>query len=331
MYLGPDISKHNGNVNVKQVRDAGYKRIIIRAGYGKNNIDEKFVTNAQACVNLSEPSGIYWFSYGYNEAMAENEGTFAVAAAKKYWSKCPIAFDLEYDTVNYARKNGVNITKDLASKMAIAFLKVVVAAGFIPVLYTNKDYINNYFDVDAIEKGIGTKLYIWYARYNQTISNSEKALADIWQKTSSARIPGISGNVDLNEFYTEFADATVTTTTKKPNINILNFQIAANKDGYKDAAGQKLKEDGFDGPKTQFVRKNVNLKAKLTVLGYKAGSKGALVTWWKTRLSEMGFVTDKDGSFGKDTRKRTIEMQKKYNLSADGVAGYNTIQTAFYN
>lgn len=44
---GPDISKHNGNVNIKKVRDAGYKPIGIRAGYGKNNVDEKYVSNAQ--------------------------------------------------------------------------------------------------------------------------------------------------------------------------------------------------------------------------------------------------------------------------------------------
>ena len=33
LYQGPDISKHNGNVDIKRVRDAGYKRIGIRAGY----------------------------------------------------------------------------------------------------------------------------------------------------------------------------------------------------------------------------------------------------------------------------------------------------------
>ena len=35
LYEGPDISKHNGNVDIKRVRDAGCKRIGIRAGYGK--------------------------------------------------------------------------------------------------------------------------------------------------------------------------------------------------------------------------------------------------------------------------------------------------------
>ena len=53
LYKGPDISKHNGNVNIKRVRDAGYKRIGIRAGYGKNNVDEKYVSNALASFNLA--------------------------------------------------------------------------------------------------------------------------------------------------------------------------------------------------------------------------------------------------------------------------------------
>ena len=60
---GPDISKHNGIVNIKKVRDAGYKRIGIRAGYGKNNVDQMYVRNALACFNLGVEAVIYWFSY----------------------------------------------------------------------------------------------------------------------------------------------------------------------------------------------------------------------------------------------------------------------------
>ena len=41
------------------------------------------------------------------------------------WKKCPIAFDFEYDSINYARKNGVNAAKRLVTDMAIAFLKAV--------------------------------------------------------------------------------------------------------------------------------------------------------------------------------------------------------------
>ena len=73
LYEGPDISKHNGTVNVKKVRDAGYQRIGIRVGYGKNNIDQKFVSNALACFNLGVSVILYWFSYAYTVAMAQAE------------------------------------------------------------------------------------------------------------------------------------------------------------------------------------------------------------------------------------------------------------------
>ena len=150
LYKGPDISKHNGNVNIKKVRDAGYKRIGIRAGYGKNNVDEKYVSNALACVNLGVLAIIYWFSYAFSELMARNEGDYCCDQVEKYWEKCPVAYDCEYDTVRYARTKGVNITKELATNMAIAFLSRVKERGHVPVIYTNRDYLKNYFDMDKI-------------------------------------------------------------------------------------------------------------------------------------------------------------------------------------
>ena len=143
---GPDLSAHQGQVDVKSIRDAGCRCIGLRAGYGKNNVDERYVVNAQACCNLDVDVLLYWFSYAYTVSMAAAEAGYAVAQAKKYWKKCPIAFDFEYDSINYARKNGVNAAKRLVTDMAIAFLKAVKDAGYIPVIYTNKDYLKNYFN-----------------------------------------------------------------------------------------------------------------------------------------------------------------------------------------
>ena len=241
---GPDISKHNGNVNIKKVRDAGYKPIGIRAGYGKNNVDEKYVSNALACFNLAVQVLLYWFSYAYTVAMAVAEAEFCITQAKKYWSKCPIAFDFEYDSVNYARKRGVNVTKQLATDMAIAFLQKVKAAGYLPVIYTNKDYLNKYFDMNRIVKALG-KVYVWYARYTSSLSAAEIDLADIWQYTSSGSVPGISGKCDINIFYTDFEMVSVQAQREETcNINIQDFQKAANADGYRDEQGRKLAEDG---------------------------------------------------------------------------------------
>lgn len=327
MFLGIDVSVHNGFVNVKQVQEAGYQYMIIRAGYGKNNIDQRFESNAKACVNLSMPMGIYWFSYAYSVEMARNEAQYAIQAVKKYKNSCPIAYDFEYDSVRYARTKGVEITKSLSTQMAKVFLEEVKNAGFIPVLYTNNDYAKNYFNMNEFSCDI------WYARYKSTLTMEEKELASIWQKSSTGKVDGIKGNVDINEFYTAFEsdiEETEVQPEKAININILNFQKAANIDGYKDQDNKKLVEDGIDGIKTKYVRKNVLLKAKTIDTNYAVGSTGELVTWWQTRLNEMGYSTKIDGQFGKDTRRRTLQLQKKYNLVVDGIVGYNTISTAFY-
>ncbi|MCI8598734.1 MAG: hypothetical protein HFJ10_09890 [Lachnospiraceae bacterium] len=326
-YEGPDLSYHNGIVNIKQIRDAGYGRIGLRAGYGRNNIDQKYITNAQACHNLGVNVILYWFSYAYTPSMAATEADYAVAQAEKYWVRCPIAFDFEYDSVNYARKNGVDVTKDLATEMCIAFLRRVQQEGYLPVLYTNQDYIDRYFDWKKILKELEA-VYIWYARYTSSLSESELNITDIWQFTSSARVPGVQGKVDLNKFYTDFEESIPSNPKPIPNINIQNFQKAANEDGYRDANGRELVEDGIDGPRTQYVRSQITLKAKMHVL---VGSTGEVVRWHQERCNEiLGYNQEVDGKYGRIARSNTMDLQKKLGLVVDGVAGYNTLQAEFY-
>ena len=335
LYEMPDISYHNGTVNIKAIRDAGCPRIGLRAGYGKNNVDQRYITNALACYNLGVAVVLYWFSYALNENMAVNEATYAVNQAKKYWDKCSIAFDYEYDSVSYARKNGISPTKTSVTKLAIAFLRKVKELGYIPVIYTNEDYLKNYFDMNKIVAAIGT-VYVWYARYGtSTLPASRVDMVDVWQYTSSGKINGVSGKVDMNKVFTDFGEVTKVEDTKTSttcNINILEFQKAANADGYKGKNGKKLVEDGLDGENTQYVRKQINLKAKWTVLGYKVGSTGEVVKWWQRRCNEiLGHAQKVDGQYGKTARSETLALQEKLSLKRDGVAGYNSIQAVFYN
>ena len=336
LFEGPDLSSHQGVVDMKQVKTAGCKWVALRAGYGKNNIDQKYVNNATACYNLEINTMLYWFSYGLDEQMAANEGGYAVEQAKKYWEKCPIAFDLEYDTIRYARTKGVEIGRDLATKMAISFLRVVKENGYIPVLYTNRDYLRNYFDLDAITAAIGD-VYVWYARYGLTnLPVSEENIPDIWQYTSKGSLAGVSGNVDLNRYYTDFNSVSIRveeiSTSKTCNLNILAFQKAANADGYRDVNGKALVEDGIDGTKTQYVRRQIVLKTKKVGLWNITISYGKVVEWVQTRCSEiLGITLDINGEYDAATRKAVKEVQEKLSLEVDGIAGYNTIQALFYN
>lgn len=334
LFEGIDISSHNGVVDIKRVRDSGIKMVAIRAGYGKNNVDQRFVANAQACYNLDVPSMIYWFSYGYTVDMAAKEAEYALAQAKKYWRVCPIAFDLEYDTHRYARTKGVDISRQLATDMAIAFLQKVKAEGFVPVLYTNNDYTKNYFDIEKIVRALGM-IYIWYARYNvPALTEDEEELADVWQYTSKGKCAGVSGNVDLNKFYTEleYISAKVEKPIVTKNINIENFQKASNADGYRDQNGKELKEDGLDGTKTQYVRKQILLQRKKIAFLTISVSTGEVVKWVQTRCNEiLGINLELTGEYDAATEKAVGEVQSRLNLKVDKKVGYNTIQALFYN
>lgn len=187
-----DFSVHNGLIDWDMVKQAGVDFVMLRAGYGKNNIDERFYDNATACMRLGIPFGIYWFSYAYTDDMAEKEAEYALEAVKKYKLECPIAYDLEYDTVRYAGTKGIEIDKKLATAMAEAFCGRVDRAGYMSVNYSNMDYLKNMFDESLL------KYPLWYARYNSAAGRDDMIL---WQYSSEGAVEGVKGKVDMNNAY----------------------------------------------------------------------------------------------------------------------------------
>ena len=193
---GVDVSYHQGHIDWKKVKNAGIQFAMLRAGYGRNNIDKQFHNNANGCRITGIPFGVYWFSYAYTVDMARQEARYCVAAIDQYEVQYPVCYDLEYDSISYARKNGVTIGKTLATKMAVAFCEEVEKAGYKAMNYANLDYARNMF---------GTVPYdLWFARYNATPGRSDMAM---WQYTSSCSVPGIAGKVDMNYCYKDYVGA----------------------------------------------------------------------------------------------------------------------------
>lgn len=197
---GIDISAWQGNIDWDQVKNC-IEAIIIRAGYGKNNIDQKWAPNAEAVRDSSLDVGAYWFSYAYTAAMAYMEGCYAANAVKNKFGdrQIPIAFDLEYDSVAYAAKKGVKIGRAEATLFAIRFLTAVKEFGYRPMLYTNIDYIRNYFDLGVIRAAI-PDLLLWVACWGSEPKDYNMA---VWQYSSKGSVAGIIGNVDMDEVYVD--------------------------------------------------------------------------------------------------------------------------------
>ena len=233
---GIDVSQWQGNIDWQKVKGAGVQFAMLRAGYGRNNLDTKFHRNAQGAAAAGIPVGLYWFSYALNVEIARKEAQYAVELAKKYKITWPIAYDLEYDTVSYAVKNGVTITKSLATQMAIAFCEEIKRLGYIPMVYTNLDYLNRYFDRSKLPYDL------WYAQYASTASVADK---EIWQYSSKGSVPGIPGNVDMNHGYKDYGNGgdskpdPAPTPSPAPSGTTLNLAVAVMQGKY--GAGQDRK------------------------------------------------------------------------------------------
>ena len=170
---GIDISAWQGNIDWDQVKNC-IEAIIIRAGYGNNNIDQKWAPNAEAVRDSSLDVGAYWFSYAYTADMAYMEGC-------------------------YAAKKGVKIGRAEATLFAIRFLTAVKEFGYRPMLYTNIDYIRNYFDLGVIRAAI-PDLLLWVACWGSEPKDYNMA---VWQYSSKGSVAGIIGNVDMDEVYVD--------------------------------------------------------------------------------------------------------------------------------
>lgn len=192
--LGLDVSKWNGNIDWKAVKKAGIEFVIIRAGYGTGYVDPYFKKNIEAAIDNKLLIGVYWFSYAHTYQQANLEAQKCYKTIKPYKDKIdlPVFWDFEYDSVNYAKRNGYGINKKLASGMADTFCTTIKNKGFRAGIYTNIDYTNNYFTQEVL-----SKYHTWIAQWTNTCTYKGHYI--IWQCSDSYYIN--NKRFDLNRFY----------------------------------------------------------------------------------------------------------------------------------
>ena len=190
---GIDVSKWNGSIDWKSVKNSGIDYVIIRAGYGTSTVDPQFKTYIEGARNAGLKIGVYWFSYATSPEKAIIEAQKCLETISPYKNSItyPVFFDFEYDSVDYANKNGVKVTKNLATSMANAFIDTIESQGYSTGIYTNKDFSSTYYTEDLINSS-----NLWVAQYSST--NTFGKPYSMWQYSEKGIVPGISGYVDLN-------------------------------------------------------------------------------------------------------------------------------------
>lgn len=197
MKKGIDISYFQGNIDFNKVKGDGIDFIIPRCGYGKSNKDSKFSEYVAGALAAGiEVPAIYHFSYALNEENAREEARQAVKFAQEAGlpKETIIFFDLEYDSVDYAKRYAVNLDKARCIAHTNAFCQEVQNHGYRTGIYANQDYLNRMYDDATIKKYI-----FWYANWNGGKTPSVKCAFHQWSE--KGRVNGINGNVDMDYYY----------------------------------------------------------------------------------------------------------------------------------
>lgn len=193
---GLDVSKFQGEVDWEQVKAAGYKFAMLRAGYGFNTVDEQFKRNASECNRIGLPIGAYWFCYATSPSSAVQEADGCLSTISGYRLEYPVCYDIEQATVDYASGQGITITPSLARQLVQNFCDRVEAKGYYAMFYSNKSFLEQYLGND-----LAKRYALWYARYADTFDGTD---CSMWQYTSQESVPGIIGNADLDLSYVDF-------------------------------------------------------------------------------------------------------------------------------
>jgi GH25 family lysozyme M1 (1,4-beta-N-acetylmuramidase) len=234
-----DVSEHQGSINWKKVKNE-VSGVIIRAGYGRGNVDGRFKEYIEGAITIGiEHIGIYWFSYAYSADMAKREAQYCNDVIDPYKSKIDLGvyFDWEYDSMNYAKKCGVVPSRNLITEMNVAFCKRIKELGYTPGYYLNYDYSRNYIDESRLKS-----YRRWYAWYN----NSKPDDSYLWQYTSSGRVSGIVGNVDMNKLLGDIATTKPKAKDKKKTNAQISKEVIAGKWGNGSERKRKLTAAGYD-------------------------------------------------------------------------------------
>lgn len=200
---GIDVSAHQGEIDWNRVADSGIKFAMIRAGYrgygeeGKLVLDERFHENVTGALSAGLDVGVYFFSQAKNVWEAEEEAQLLLEELEGYEVAYPVVFD--WESIHHSPARTDDVVGKSVTLMAETFCGLVEQAGYTPGVYFNQSLA--YLDLDL------TRLQhcvFWLAEYDERPDFYYHA--DLWQYSSTGKVPGIDTPVDLNLAFRDFDD-----------------------------------------------------------------------------------------------------------------------------
>lgn len=190
---GIDVSRWQGVINFKMVKNSGIDFAIIKAGGSDDGFytDRNFVKNYVNAKAAGLLVGAYYI-VGANfkkAADGEQEAQLFLKMLHGKTFEMPVFIDLELTSPD---------TKKGTTEAVIKFCKCMESAGYYIGIYSSD--VSGF--MDRLDDSKLKPFDHWVARYGA----GPKNVSDygMWQYSSKGRVSGISGNVDLNYSYKDY-------------------------------------------------------------------------------------------------------------------------------
>ena len=206
--LGIDVSYFNGDIDWNKVKAQGIDFAIIRVAgrtWGSGILFEdsnsyKQMENGGEYLQEAKAAGLKVGVYVYSSAINTNEAVEEASLALEILNgtklDLPIYIDMEYSG-DYPNGRADKLTAQQRLEIVQAFCTTVKNAGYTPGVYGGEYYFEN----GALDASKLTDYNLWLASYTADQKLPSFRGYNMWQFTSTGKVNGVSGSVDLNVIF----------------------------------------------------------------------------------------------------------------------------------
>lgn len=189
---GIDVSSFNGDIDWKKVKADGVEFAFIRLGFrgsteGKLSLDTKFEDNMNGAIDNGIDVGVYFYTQAVDEAEAVEEAEFVLEAISDFDITYPVVFDIE----EYEGGRADKLSRDKYTQITQSFCNRIIEGGYKPMIYGNLKTMFVMLDLTKLKD-----YPKWFAYYSYPVYFPYEF--DYWQYSSSGKVKGIEGTVDMN-------------------------------------------------------------------------------------------------------------------------------------
>ena len=191
--IGIDVSKWQGDIDFKKVKEAGCEFVIIRMGVN-TDIDKDISEDSYYRNNIknAKKAGLKVGVYIYTTATTKEKALEHASWVNKTLNTEKLDFPVVFDWENWNSISNYNVSMYDLTNVYLTFEKQMKKYGYDTMLYSSMNYLNNVWMFNDTYN-------VWLAHYTNNTTYEGKYI--MWQMASNGKIDGIDKPVDIDIYY----------------------------------------------------------------------------------------------------------------------------------